>query len=243
MEKKFLFVMFIFAMNQALLSAQSAPTPHIISLFMVPCALNKACAQKFPHDKLEDIVGSHTEMAQEILKRHLASPLVQGIYVNYLGYLTYTDYNGQIMLPNKESQNELTVVVTSQIYPVMLQGNTVHHFEIPQEIEAHFYQYNLKQDDSHKQWHWNIKQIDRPASSKIPVHALIIMAKPKDLEITPGTFPAHEAPNFILPDIYVHTGIDTPFCVLKFLNINRFFEPLAIEKQYKEQSYLQAPLP
>jgi hypothetical protein len=222
--------------------ALSTPTPHVISFFMVPCALNPACAKNFPNDKIGDVLGSHTEIAQEILKHHLASPLVQGIYASYLGYITYTDYNGQVILPNKESKDELTVVVTSQIYPVMLQGLTVHHFEIPHETDAHFYRYALVHDEKHKKSHWNISRMERPASSQVPDNALIILAKPQDIEIVPGTFEAHASPNFILPDIYVHTGIDTPFCVLKFVKINRFFEPLTLEKQYQEQSYSQAPL-
>lgn len=238
MEKKLLFLSIVLAIF-AQLYPQAAPTPHVISFFMVPCAANPACARKF-HESMHDIVGSHTEIANEILKRHLVSPLVQGIYVSYLGYITYTDYNGQIMLPNKESSDELTVVVTSQIYPVMQRAKTVDHFEIPQETDAHFYDYTLKHDVKNKKWFWNIKQIERPKDSKIPNNALIVLAKPKDIEIVPGTFESLAGPNFHLPDMYVHTGIDTPFCVLKFVKINRFFEPLIIEKKYQEQSYSQA---
>lgn len=220
--------------------AQSAPTPHVISFFMVPCASNPACAKKFPAEKLPEMVKSHTDINDMILQRHLTSPLVQGIYVNYVGYITYTDYQGEILLPNKESSDSLIVVVTSQIYPVLFQGNTVHHFEIPEEVDAAFYQYNLKHDEKNKKWYWNITQLERPAKSQIDNHALIIMAKPKDIEITPGTHESRPGPNFILPDIFVHTSIDTPFCVLKLLKINRFFEPLVIEKKLEAQSFAQA---
>ncbi len=239
--KKILFLLFWLSSFIPLTTyGQSAPTPHVISFFMVPCASNPACAKKFPADKLTGLISSHADISNMILQRHLTSPLVQGVYVNYVGYITYTDYQGEILLPNKESSNSLTVVVTSQIYPVMFQGNTVHHFEVPEEVNATFYRYNLKHDEQHKKWYWNITQLERPAKSQIDSHALIIMAKPKDIEITQGTHESVPGPNFILPDIFVHTSIDTPFCVLKFLKINRFFAPLVIEKKVEPQSFAQA---
>ncbi|MBY0110347.1 MAG: hypothetical protein K2X90_04520 [Candidatus Babeliaceae bacterium] len=234
----FLVMIGIFFLNSII--AETAPTPHVISFFMVPCASNPACVKKFPADKLPTMVASHDKINNMILQRHLTSPLVQGIYVNYLGYLTYTDYQGQILLPNKESGNSLTVVITSQIYPVLFQGNTVHHFEIPQEVDAAFYEYTLKQDEQHKKWYWNIMHKERPKNSQVPTHALTIMAKPKDIEIMTGTYEAIAEPNFILPDIFVHTSIDNPFCVLKFLKVNRFFKPVEIEKKVDTQSFAQA---
>lgn len=242
--KKLLPLCYLLILLPVVTFSQIAPTPHIISFFMVPCATNKACAQKFPHEKLGDIAGSHTKIARQIIKGHLVSPLVQGIYVAYLGYITYTDYNGQIMLPNKEAGDELTVVVTSQIYPVLIQENTVHHFEIPEEVEAQYYKYKLTHNQNTGKWFWNIEELNRPGSSRIPNHALIVLAKPKDIEINTGVFETTiGGPHFILPDMYVHTGIDTPFCVLKFLKVNRFFEPLAIEKKYYEKGYAQAAQP
>ncbi len=123
--------------------AQAVETPHTISFFMVPCATNPACAQKFPADKLSTVISHHTDVSSMILNRHITWPLVKGIYVNYVGFITYTDYNGQIFLPNKQAGNSLLVVVTNQIYPVIFQGNTVHHFEIPQEVDASFSLYTL----------------------------------------------------------------------------------------------------
>ncbi len=171
----------------AIVDAQSVPTPHVISFFMVPCASNPACAKKFPADKLPEMIPSHTAMNDMILERHLTSKLVQGIYVNYVGFITYTDYQGEILLPNKESGDSLLVVVTSQIYPVLFQGNTVHHFEIPEEVDAAFYQFNRKHDEKNKKSYWNITQVERPARSNIENHALIIMAHPKDIEVIQGT--------------------------------------------------------
>jgi hypothetical protein len=206
--KKISFILFLIGscITLAMLHGQAAPTPHVISFFMVPCASNPACAKKFPADKLPEI-NSHTDMNDMILHRHLTSPLVQGIYVNYVGFITYTDYQGEILLPNKESDNSLQVVVTNQIYPVMFQGNTVHHFEIPQAVDAAFYQYNLKHDEKHKKWYWNITQLERPKNSQIDNHALIIMAKPQDIEIIPGTHESVPGPNFIVPDIFVRHAI------------------------------------
>ncbi len=229
--KKCIYLLFVATAVQAM----APSTPHLISFFMIPCAQNPACAKKFPQESLKNL-----NFSQEVLRGHLTSPLVQGIYVTYLGYLTYSDYNGQVTLPNRESENNLTVVVTEQVYPVIFRGNTVHHFEIPEHVDFHIFQYTLAQDPDHKQWHWTVKQL--PAKSRqLPEHALIILAKPQDIEIMPGTFVAHEAPNFILPDIYVHTGANSPVPTLKFLKINHFFEPLVIEKRAQEQAYLQMP--
>lgn len=222
------------------LGGQSAPTPHVISFFMVPCASNPTCSKKFPTEKLPEMLTPHTQLSEMVLTRHLASPLVRGIYVNYLGYLTYTDYNGQVILPNKEAGTSLTVVVTSQIYPVIFQGNTVHHFEVPQEVDAAFYRYNLTHDEKHNKWYWHITSLERPANSQLDIHALTIMAKPKDIEIMPGTYAAIPGPHLILPDVFVHTSIDNPFCVLKFLKVNRFFEALVVETKYETQSFSQA---
>lgn len=224
--------------------AQQQSTPHDIIFYFIPCVLNPACAREFPQEKLMDIVTSHETMGHEILKGHLASPLVQGIYVTYLGYITFTDYNGQIMLPNKEHKNELTVVVTNHIYPVMEPtGNTVNHFQTAPESPADFYLFSLTQDEKDHTAHWHIKKIDRPASGRIPRHALVILAQPHDVEIQQGTFATIWGPHFILPDVYVHTHVETPLSVLRFIKNNRFFEPLVIERKFQEQSYSQAPRP
>ncbi len=98
----------------------------------------------------------------------------------------------------------------------------------------------LYHDEKNNIWHWNIVEMERPKNSQIDNHALIIMARPEDVEITPGTYSSVPGPNFILPDIFVHHTIDTPFSILKFLKINRFFAPLVIETKWETQSYAQA---
>ena len=216
--------------------------PHIMSFFFVPCSSNSAC-RALPefHEIMETI--NHEDLPFQQLRHHLISPLVKGIYTSYAGYITYSDYNGQVTLPNKQPAAKVNVVITSQIYPVLSQGVTVHHFEVPEEVDTEHYTISRIQDESSKKWYWDVVKKPRPKHTIINEQTLVIHAKPKDIEILSGRYPAQPGPHLILPDMYVLTGIDTPFCVLKFLKVNQFFEPLEIQKRNDPQSYRTAIRP
>ena len=166
-----------------------------------------------------------------ILHGH-SSLLVAGIYVLYMGLLTHSDVNGEVLFPRKQSDDTILMVITNGIVPVFLSGATIHHHEVRETADAAFYTFTrnyTKKTDKHT---WLVTKIAPPTKKRIPDNAVVIIAKPEQIDIIEGELETGDSANFVLPDVYVTTEITTPINVLSILKYNKFFAPV-----YKSFAY------
>ncbi|HBL98952.1 TPA: hypothetical protein DDZ86_04915 [Candidatus Dependentiae bacterium] len=189
-----------------------------------------------PSKKLKDFSDVET-LSKTLMKSELEPDIHDrpvGLYVSYKGFLDFTDENGQIFLPRKHAEDKITLIVTKQLYPIILEGQTVEFFVRKKDAEAAYYKLKRSKDEKTGVFLWTVKKIPTPTSTKIPPEALVIYAKPHDLFIPEGTVTTTGGPNLVLPTIYPTKYLNKDLNALSFLKYNRqFFTPVSQETAYR----------
>jgi len=151
---------------------------------------------------------------------------VDGIFASYRGFLEVSDELGQISFPREHEKPGLPILFTDKITPIMMAGNTVHHWELVQDTPAVQYYAERIQDDTTKQYLWNVKQISLPENNRVALDTLIIFVKPKNVSIPEGVSLTSSSPNLILPTIYIKKGAKRTDKTLYLLNLKHLFSPI-----------------
>ena len=98
--------------------------------------------------------------AKTIKKRFLNSNPNEGIFSTYWGYLTLSNFNGLITFPRKQQKPAFKLLITPRIKPIMMIGNTIHHWELDRSVPAELYSVERKQDAETKTWFWQTKKAE-----------------------------------------------------------------------------------
>ncbi len=170
------------------------------------------------------------------LAKHAANGIVQhtpvaGILVTYAGYVTASNYNGEIVLPRKHQKTGITILVTPEMTPIALFENTILHWQLIPGLPAQMYSCELQQDGKTGGYYWNTQEADLPEDNKIPLSAIVITADPKNIVINPGQSVTNETANLVLPDIFVRKGINIVKNSSYMLTVRHFFKPIDTEEK------------
>jgi len=165
-------------------------------------------------------------LAEHCLNGILDRKSIIGVFATYGGFLNISNTLGQISFPYKHTQKAVSILITPHIVPIMMVGNTVHHWEIEPESPAAMFSIEQKNDAMDGTTYWETQQIDIPDTKKIPVQTIIIIAKPKHIYVPLGATPTAPNPSLILPPIYVKKGINHVADGLYLLNLKHLFSPV-----------------
>ncbi len=198
-----------------------AETPHILTFFLEPypeIAKEKSTVQKFPYE--------------------------QAIFATYFGYETTSDNNGQIQFPLKKVESSFYLLITTQIEPVFMLYNTIHHLELKDGSTYSFYSIERKVDEKTQIYFWDVQTIPFPKDYKIPAHTIILRTNPKNIYVPTGISITTNSPQIVLPPVYVKSQTSFPEDALSFLENKEFFAP--INRTYKvealdKQAMIQTP--
>lgn len=186
------------------------------------------------------IVQELGKMSQACIAGVFKSHAPTDIFVTYAGYLRVSDTVGEIAFPYKQTKPIINILVTSKIIPIMMAGNTVHHWEIDSNTPAAMYRFELKKDTLTQLSYWDA-QVEPLSNHKvtrvetfgitteiivIPIETMIILAKPKHIYVPIGSTPTQESANIVLPDIYVKKGLSNVSQALYAVNIKHLFGPV-----------------
>lgn len=144
------------------------------------------------------------------------------VFSTYAGYLSMSNTNGQISFPRKVINNSINLLISNKISPVFMFGATIAFWEI-QDPTAKMYFLERSQDPTTKLFYWEAKEKPLPASNRVPVQTIVIIADPKEIYVPLGATLTRSSSNLLLPDIYVKKDIDSLANVLFVLNIKPFF--------------------
>lgn len=144
------------------------------------------------------------------------------VFSTYAGYLSMSNTNGQIIFPRKVVNNSINLLVTNKLSPVFMFGATIAFWEI-QDPNSKMYFFERSQDPETKLFYWEVKEKPLPASNRVPVQTIVIIADPKEIYIPLGTTITRSSANLLLPDIYVKKDINSVANILFTLNIKPFF--------------------
>jgi hypothetical protein len=159
---------------------------------------------------------------------------ISGLLVTYGGYITSSNYNGQVILPRKHQKPVVTILVTAEMIPVSLFENTILHWNLIPGVPASMYSCAQKYDDKTEKYYWETQEVPLPEDNRIPLAAIVIVAKPKNIVVTIGDVPTKETANFVLPDIYVKKGINIVKNSSYMLTVRHLFKPIAIEEKAEQ---------
>ncbi len=159
-----------------------------------------------------------------------------GIFATYAGFLTISDFDGQIIFPRKHKNPKIQVIITPEITPILMFEKTIHHWQLIPRVPAQMYTFEQKIDQETNTFYWEVKEESLPEDNIIPLSAIIIFAKPRYFYVPPGVTITNESPNLILPSIYAKRGIKITKNALYIFNLSHFFGN--VYYRYKKQPKL-----
>ena len=219
MKRYNFFYLFILALfyNNPILGAE-----QLITLFLKPYpVVSIPDASK----KLANKLHRPGKIARNQSKNYLPPP-ISGIFATYGGFLTVSDLQGEISFPRKHSKPFIYLIISERITPIIMSGNTIHHWELQEGIPAAIYKIEQKIDPDTKINFWEITKEPAPANNQLPLESITLIADPKYIYIPLGITIFNPAPNLLLPDIYIKKGINLTENALYILNLTHYFGAL-----------------
>lgn len=213
-------------------------TPHEITFFMRPYEM-------LPEYLKEET--THAQLVKDpywVTKKFLNSKFnyatdPRGIYVMYAGFVDTVDVNRQVRFPRLTQENEITMIVTRKLTPVIIRGNTVEYFLRDKNYDIAYYSFKRIQDPAKKIEYWNVEKMDVPENKKLSPAALIIFAEPSHIVVPLGQIVATPGPNLVLPPIYANKGLEKDYNAMSFIKINNLFDPIEEVTKIAPQRYAQ----
>ena len=191
-----------------------------------------------------------------------------GFPMLYGGFLSY---GKSIEFPLRHTNPKLYIVITPSIKVVPIEGETLRYLTLgeqknpepkleptlsttstpgmqaiiekdSEQAEPKIYLLEKKQDEK-KVWYWAISEDKLPEKGKISPISLILVTNPKNIFIKTGAYKSTEETHLRLPPIYITGEIDYAKNLSKFMDLSKYFEPLAADtKKDEDKKITQAIL-
>lgn len=219
----FLLILAVFFNNHSLFAEQ------LITVFLKPYP---DISVKAASEKLAPKLNKLGKISSNRVK-HMLPPSVSGIFATYGGFLTVSDLNGEITFPRKHTKPFIYLLITEKLSPVVMAGNTIHHWELEEDAPAVMYLLEQKWDSDINIYYWDVSQVPLPANHHVPLESIALFSDPKYVYVPQGISMFKESPHLILPDIYIKRGINLTASALFILNLTHYFG--SILPLYKKQ--------
>ena len=193
---------------------------HVITFFIRPYPYVQPVNEA---QKLIKKLRKPGKLAKYHLNKFSHEAPTAGIFCTYAGFMDVSNRIGQVTFPRKQEDPELSFVITNRIFPMLMAGNTIHHWEIMPESKAAQYSVKRQQDEQTGLWYWNIQKMEVPENRIVPVTSILIFAKPKNVFIPEGITPTTDSPNLVLPTVYSRKNINIMHNALFVLSNRQFF--------------------
>ncbi len=219
------YILFIFLLGSLYQNALFAQQFHHLITFFV-----KDFPETFNKEELQDKIGRIGHVSKKIIKNQLRPSINKNIFATYMGYLTVSDEFDQITFPRRTEQPKINFLITSEIRPILMVGNTIAYLQIPPNVPAKMLTLERKQYEHTKTYYWLVKYATPPNDGKIPLQTILLFAQPDKAYMPTGAYSATDSPHLILPDVFVKKGFNGVQHALFVLTIKHFFGP--ITRQY-----------
>lgn len=164
---------------------------------------------------------------------------MSGIFATYGGFLTVSNLDGELSFPRKHTHPFIYLLVTQKVTPIVMSGNTIHHWELEEDTPTEMYKMEQQTDSNTGKHYWLVAQEPLPANNRLPLETVVLFADPKYVYVPLGITVYKESPHLILPDIYIKRGINLNATALYLVNLAHYFG--AVIPLYKKDKlyYLQ----
>lgn len=177
------------------------------------------------------------KIASQRLHNILNKEVISGIFSTYGGFLSTSNTNGQTFFPRRHEKPFVYILITERMTPIMMAGNTIHHWELEEKSAASLYKIERKKDELTNVYYWDVEKEELPKDKIVPLESITIFAHPQDFYIPVGIAVTSNNSNLILPDVYVKKGIKIYQSTLYVLNLRHFFGPLNFLYEKRDAGY------
>jgi hypothetical protein len=209
---------------------------EVISLFLKDYEITPydAYAQEVTHT-----LSRPGKLAKKTIRNILQQEPLSGIFCYYGGNLTTSDATGHILFPRQHESDEVKLLITTQITPIIMAYNTIDHWELEAGTPAAMYSMQRKTDQETDLTFWDVHKIDPPKNNHIPLEVIILFTKPKYVVVPEGITLTSPTANFVLPPIYLKKGRKPLELSLYVLQLRHFFGDLQKPFKKEPKAYLQ----
>jgi hypothetical protein len=184
-------------------------------------------------EALQHKIDKPGKIARWGLKQLLTIPLsTLGIIGAYAGYCTVTNSIGQLIFPRKHAKDEVTLVITQKIKPVIVRGQTVRNFIVTPGAASKWYTLTRESNEKTPTAFWTTKSLEPQESARIPADALIIFANPEDILIPQSPIATINGTTLLLPTLSVTKHYRVEPNALQFLKISKYFSTVKLSHRY-----------
>lgn len=176
------------------------------------------------------------KIAKYTLRSILESNASSGIFCTYMGQLALSSH-GQVTFARRQVAPHIKLLITEKINPILMNSQTIHHWEIEGGHPASLYLVEQKVDPETEIEFWDVKKIALPENNIISLDSIIIFAKPSHIVVPQGITIVEREAQLLLPDLYVKKNIDKLASSLYVLNLKRFFNQTKPIYQIKPTQY------
>jgi hypothetical protein len=211
----------------------------VVSLSLQPYPF----AKEPTSEQLSGILRQPGKLGARVLLSAQAIERTQGIVGTYNGFVSFSDQNGQITFPRMQTKDTVSILITERITPVIMFGNTIHHWQRDPAAPADLYTLSRITNTQTKKLEWLIEKMQLPANDRIELDTLVLLGKPSAFYLPVGTIPTEANPNLLLPPVYVKKNINSTIPALWLIKVRQFFKPVAKEfKKVTDTYYSEQPL-
>lgn len=213
-------------------------SPHVIAMFLRPFVAYKA---DHPGTDLDEVARMRAikdldKFIRSIME-HQTEGHIGGMYATYEGFVDTFDENDELLFPRKHVEDEVIIIVTRYIYPVILKGNTVEYFVRQKDAPIVYYKLSRFKDKDSGDFFWKTEKLETPRDTKIPLHAIVLCANPDEIIVPEGITKTVGGPHLILPAMYPAKHIKRTQNALTFLKINKYFSPVYMTYKVQQDRY------
>lgn len=209
-------------------------SPSTISCFLVTDKENASL------EKGARIAQTPGKLVHTLVKETLRRA-VPGIWAVYGGMCTFSDYQGQIRFPRRNIDEEITLLITQKIKPIILSGSTVHRFVVAEGAPYALYTFSRK--SVRDTFFWEITEQELPPNKSFSPFALVLFAKPEEIRIPTDIIVTHGSPNLLLPTLRVARSANLTLNTLLFFKVNQFFAPVVRSYRFTDDRFATLLMP
>lgn len=207
----------------------------VVALAVTLCAYaSRPTLSFFIREYPQQLVGPQVDdisalsLDKKSVMKQFYRPLQMGVYVTYNGYLAHSDKDGFVSFIRKTLQPSFYFLITARVEPIFLLGNTIGSWKIAKQNQARLFLTRLQKDEGTGLRYWKTQQVNVPESRIVPLHTIIVLAKPNDVYVPLGVHLGRYEANLILPPVYVKMGPDYESQSLFAFGIKHFFASIGL---------------
>jgi hypothetical protein len=142
-----------------------------------------------------------------------------GVVATYAGNVETSDLESDISFPRKQVSNNVQIIVSPKITPIIRQNKLISHWQIDDNKHTKIYEFKLITDNN-KKTNWQVTEIPIPDNKKIPIESIVIIASAENVVIPTGIFSTTLSKNINIPSIFIKRNFKTIENALFVTNLN-----------------------